>query len=451
MSTSQQSLESTENTLELQENAQENADTDSVNVVQVAVNVIHPPTPEERAKNREEALAERESKRLQRWQKNHAQAEELSKAGDVLLENKDFAGACACYIDATNLWSSNSTYYLKLTSAYIKCEIYVEAAHAATRALSFDPKSLEARYLRGVARLEQGLLAAAKTDFETVLKQEPTHADAQKSLATVLKLIEAGTKLGTHVISDPPSAPGEETRDVDFDFPHYDDEKLELASLSDSSDCNHVGNGIPCRFYNHDGCARGSDCIFSHAPDEKSVRDNLGKNVCIYFLLSSCKFGDLKCIYSHTKANLPTTQGWWNDEARIAKVKSVVEMAEKKAKERRALDMLLYKLEASKARKAKAAKKKAASAKEPHAASASEKEEAQPSVADRKKPTTQRKTREKKVAQKHADLSEDSTDDQNEERIANGGFTDYELNELASQGVKPWDDDAQAVLAVLSY
>jgi hypothetical protein len=45
--------------------------------------------------------------------------------------------------------------------------------------------------------------------------------------------------------------------------------------VSDSSDWNHEGNGIPCRLYNHDGCTRGNDCRFSHAPDLKSVRDQL--------------------------------------------------------------------------------------------------------------------------------------------------------------------------------
>jgi len=39
---------------------------------------------------------------------------------------------------------------------------YEEAAHAATRALTFDPKNAEARYVRGVARLEQRLLKPAK-------------------------------------------------------------------------------------------------------------------------------------------------------------------------------------------------------------------------------------------------------------------------------------------------
>lgn len=40
-------------------------------------------------------------------------------------------------------------------------------------------------------------------------------------------------------------------------------------------DCLHAGNGIPCRYYNHGGCRRGSECTYSHAPDDKSVRDDM--------------------------------------------------------------------------------------------------------------------------------------------------------------------------------
>lgn len=115
-------------------------------------------------------------------------------------------------------------------------------------------------------------------DFDTVLERDPDHSGAATALTTVNGLIEASAKLGSHQLSEPEppiaveGAPS--PADVDFDFPHYDDDQLELASRSDSSDCNHVGNGIACRFYNHQGCARGSECTFSHAPDEKSVRDD---------------------------------------------------------------------------------------------------------------------------------------------------------------------------------
>ena len=63
--------------------------------------------------------------------------------------------------------------------------------------------------------------------------------------------------------------------DSDDEGPLLNDIKVELESVSDSSDWNHEGNGIPCTFYNHDGCTRGNDCRFSHAPDHKSVRDRL--------------------------------------------------------------------------------------------------------------------------------------------------------------------------------
>lgn len=63
---------------------------------------------------------------------------------------------------------------------------------------------------------------------------------------------------------------------TDYNWPDFDEDTGNSSSdESDSSDCNHFGNGVSCRFYNHDGCTKGTDCRFSHAPDEKSVRDNL--------------------------------------------------------------------------------------------------------------------------------------------------------------------------------
>lgn len=73
------------------------------------------------------------------------------------------------------------------------------------------------------------------------------------------------------------SGEGEETGNgsSEDEFPHPDEDKLELCSHSDSSDYGHKGNNKPCRFYNHDGCKRGKACAFSHAPDNKSIRDAL--------------------------------------------------------------------------------------------------------------------------------------------------------------------------------
>lgn len=88
-------------------------------------------------------------------------------------------------------------------------------------------------------------------------------ADVEKELSEVRALWELGEGV-ENVLAD-----------SSYDLPRPEDDKLEIASFSDSSDCNHRGNGIPCRFYNHEGCTRGNQCMFSHAPDEKSVRDDL--------------------------------------------------------------------------------------------------------------------------------------------------------------------------------
>lgn len=183
--------------------------------------------------------------------------------------------------------------------------------------------------------MEQRLLKPARIDFETVLEHDSSHFRARAALTEVNHFIASSSQLGSHDLG--PNPVDEMVKSVDFGFPHYDGEALEIASVSDSSDCNHVGNGIQCRFYNHDGCGRGTACTFSHAPDEKSVRDELGKNVCIYFLLDQCKFGTAKCIYSHAKEALPKI-GWWTSEEQIAKVKSVLEVAEQKSREQRQLE-----------------------------------------------------------------------------------------------------------------
>ncbi|KAH9474981.1 hypothetical protein JR316_0012080 [Psilocybe cubensis] len=291
--------------------------------------VLSPP------KTTEELIAARALKRIARRTAIREKAEGYKRAGDILFDSRNYKASYAQYLLAIDLCPSKPSYFISLAAAYRKLKWYEEAAHAATRALTLDPKNTEARYVRGVSRLEQRLLRPAKIDFETVLEHDPSHLLARAALTEVTHFIETSTQLGTHALG--PNPVDELVKDVDFSFPHYDQDALEIAELSDSSDCHHVGNGVQCRFYNHDGCSRGSACTFSHAPDEKSVRDDLGKNVCIYFLLDSCKFGPAKCIYSHSKVALPK-HGWWTSPEQIAKVKSVLEVAEQKSREQRQLE-----------------------------------------------------------------------------------------------------------------
>ncbi len=47
-------------------------------------------------------------------------------------------------------------------------------------------------------------------------------------------------------------------------------------------------------------------------------------------------------------------------------------------------------------------------------------------------------------------LSNDELDEETKERQMNLGFTNSEVEELLCQGVKPWDEDAWAVMDALN-
>lgn len=74
---------------------------------------------------------------------------------------------------------------------------------------------------------------------------------------------------------DAKSDSGSESEE-DHEWPHYSLlPVLELNYESDTEDYRHKGQGFPCKFYNHDGCSKGCNCLYSHAPDDKSERDEL--------------------------------------------------------------------------------------------------------------------------------------------------------------------------------
>lgn len=100
-------------------------------------------------------------------------------------------------------------------------------------------------------------------DFENVLKLDPNCNEARAELAIVRQLWESGEGDETGFSSSEDESPR----------PGYAPE--DDGCVSDSSDYHHEGNGIPCRFYNHGGCNKGTVCAFSHAPDGKSIRDDL--------------------------------------------------------------------------------------------------------------------------------------------------------------------------------
>jgi hypothetical protein len=109
------------------------------------------------------------------------------------------------------------------------------------------------------------MVRTTHADFATVLRQDPKSTETKKALDEIVVLMSERNENDLSVV------------DPEQRGPSINDPKTELESVSDSSDWNHEGNGYPCPFYNNDGCARGLECEFSHAPDHtgKSVRDRL--------------------------------------------------------------------------------------------------------------------------------------------------------------------------------
>ena len=317
------------------------------------------------------AILERAKERTARRETRHTAALAHKIAGDRLLASNP-KQAYTQYLSASRLWARNGDIQIALAGCYRALGWYEEAAGSATRALVIDPvrilaywwvwpnemqTNIEARYTRGLARLEQRMVDAARVDFEDVLTL--LERGVEDKLALNVRARAALVEVDAFLASQPTDLKTPQsinpTLEIDFAYPPITDHGSEAVhpahaayldfdqeSTSDSSDCAHVGNGVPCRFYNHDGCVRGEECGYSHAPDERSVRDllsvcsllslgfylpifNRGKNVCTYFLLNLCKFGPGKCVYSHRRNALPPG-GWWEDEAEVERVKGVLDM-----------------------------------------------------------------------------------------------------------------------------
>ena len=105
-------------------------------------------------------------------------------------------------------------------------------------------------------------------DFEAVIQQEPRNTE----VASELKIVKSIAQDGKNSPSDDEYSDGEYSWPQCLEY-RYNGNGAETES--DSSDCEHTGNGVACRFYNHAGCTRKGGCQFSHAPDDKSVRDKL--------------------------------------------------------------------------------------------------------------------------------------------------------------------------------
>ncbi|KAI0264878.1 hypothetical protein BC834DRAFT_1042079 [Gloeopeniophorella convolvens] len=309
-----------------------------------------------------------------------SEAEKHKDAGNARFRAGEYRKAIAEYQAAARMHGPRPVYLSNMAAAWLKLKEWDAAEDCAHRALEHDPKFIKARYRRGLALKGNMQLAAATVDFRNILTQDPTSPEAKVALDETLAPMRARNEA---------DGAGPSRTEQHAATPISDAKGVDLVSLPEPSDCRHVGSGRPCSRYNHGGCKRGVRCKFSHAANYRSVRDGLGRNVYLWFLLGACKFGDARCAYAHETTYLPS-DGWWNDPETQYILRSTVRAIKKTAP-----------------------------------------------------PGWSTFALGKEV------VPDELNAEMAESLVENWGFTEDEAQELLAQGVKPWEEDAWDVLNFL--
>lgn len=147
-----------------------------------------------------------------------------------------------------------------------------------TQSLVIDPTHKKLRYRRLQARRALGFHAGALSDAKAILRQsdasDPDLASIRREIKELEQLVENRPPhlRNTNITTD------DYLTDEDDDFPNEKD--MDPRSFdpevdwSESEDDPHVGNAVPCRYYNRrGGCVKGDTCTFSHDIDDLSERD----------------------------------------------------------------------------------------------------------------------------------------------------------------------------------
>lgn len=241
----------------------------------------------------------RKQRRASKAAERKARVAELKNLGNEAYKMKDWKLAHDLYMQAMEAAGEKGTTrkkdalipWLNIIQVYMKTNMPDLAEKAATAALTIDPQNVKARFRRALARRDLGMLQAAVRDFKMALALSPNLLEARAELAAAQARLQSGEGIMTF------------TSESEDEAPALDEYPISSDDESDSSDYQHVGNGIPCRDHNHQGCRRGKTCSYSHAPDESAERDALGRNVCKGFLIGRCTSGPA-CSFAHSAAYL---------------------------------------------------------------------------------------------------------------------------------------------------
>ncbi|RXW20254.1 hypothetical protein EST38_g5590 [Candolleomyces aberdarensis] len=265
-----------------------------------------------------EAVNERRRIRAEKSRKRAQKSDQLKDEGNEAFKSGEYKKAARLYASAIEQYGPKPVLFSNLAAALSKLELWREVEWATTTALKLEPAMTKARFRRAMARKALKRWEAATLDLEAILNHDPFSCpEARKELEAVRELWHKDTS------SDHEDSDDDYFISGDREWPNYHEDPFVYEADSDTEDCLHKGNGVACRFYNHGGCSRGEKCTFSHSPDDKSVRDELGKNVCLHYLLGDCKFGDMNCIYSHDDRYLPLPE-WWKDPEAIERARTLV-------------------------------------------------------------------------------------------------------------------------------
>lgn len=154
---------------------------------------------------------------------------------------------------------------------------------------------------------------------------------------------------------------------------------------------------------------------------------NRGKNVCIFYLVGNCKFGDEKCNYSHSRDALPPS-GWWNNPKGIENIAQELKLKGKTGVLRKEIvnQRKSYWRVADKERN------------NPDPPQKSKPGKSSSSKGKKSGKKNKAKSKKKPLGGNFFELSDDES-----EGMGCYGFSHDDVMELMAQGVKPWDSDAE--------
>ncbi|TFK46281.1 hypothetical protein OE88DRAFT_926688 [Heliocybe sulcata] len=413
----------------------------------------------------ERRIEERAARRLAALKDKIEKAEILKEKGNQLFMKGEYDAAIECWWEASGLRPHEPAYHSNTAAAFLKLARYDEAEAAAHAALLCQPDHLKARFRRGLARKGRKHYDTAVVDFRVILSQlDPTNNLAKAEIAICEKELKGEDWYG------------DDRSWREQVHPCLACEKWEVESASDTSDCNHYGiANLPCQDYNRAGCSNGTACPFNHAADAKSVRDNLGKNVCIRHILKRCPLFSARCPYSHDLHHLPAqwTFKTWQERETFKNAYYQARVDDKQdpdirdpilmryphlGKDMRRLPYVAlqmtreYELDFDPRRDEEGSVSSWAST------SSSERDSDDfGSVTSEDwnhaidAANASYDTSDGALQEEDGEERQKTQEREERERRENHGFTLDEVDTLAEQGVKPWDPQAKYILSVLSY